>query len=86
MRQPPQPTLPERQPILLTCRIQQLHRSKVLLNPIAPIPDSLMRLTASQGTPRDRIEGVELDAVVPQTREELGLNGAMKGVVLALVN
>jgi len=45
-----------------------------------------MRLTASQRTPRDRIEGVELDAVVPQTREELGLNGAMEGVVLALVN
>ena len=86
MRQPPQRTLPERQPILLKDRIQQFHRSKVLLVPIAPILVSLMRLAAGQEAPRDRIERVELDAVVPQTREELRLYGAMEGVVFALVD
>ena len=86
MRQPPQRTLPERQPMLLNDRTQQLQRSKVLLGPIAPIFVSLMRLTAGQEAPRDRIERVELDAVVPQTREELRLYGAMEGVVFALVD
>ena len=45
-----------------------------------------MRLTAGHEASRDRVEGIELDAVVSQIRKELRLYGAMESVVFALVD
>lgn len=67
-------------------KLQQVHGTEVLLGLIAPVSISLLRLTASQEAPCDRVERVELDAVMLQAREEHKLDSPVKGVVSALID